>query len=475
MRINRLALSLLLLLSACQPEDPSGLHLTRPRQGTFMRQVSLVGDTEARRQAYLAPAFSAKLQKMAEDGATVKKGEVVALLDIKDEEEDLEDQQMDLDAARNALQEHDRTTAGEQVRLEAEIERALTDQRQKALLLRELEAGTRPEELRKKSLQVELATRARDLAEHQLSLREKLAARGMGTALEVLQARLALSNASRDLRVAEAEASIARTGATRLTREIARMELTMAGESLKWARLNRELSLKKLGLERQKKQARLESVQLKVRRLQTRIRQATLYAPMAGTVILNRSWTPQGLKRVEIGDEVFEGNPFMSVADLSDVRIRAELDETLLREVKPGMACALALPSLPGKTFAAHVTAIGVLAHERSKRRNVQGLNKVFDLEILPERQEGLLKPGTSVDIQLPLQERRSVLLLPREAIYRANGGHYVLLADGTRRSVSLGEANPEEVVIRAGLSARDQVRLPLSEKTQPSPAGGHP
>ncbi|MGE3726783.1 MAG: efflux RND transporter periplasmic adaptor subunit [Candidatus Sericytochromatia bacterium] len=469
-RTGRLWLGLILASAlSCQSQNlpEKGLRLTAPRQGTFVRQVEMVGDVEAQTQVYLAPAFTAKLQKIAEDGAPVKKGQEVARLDVKDEEEDLEDQQLENDAAKSALQEHDNSTAGEKVRLGAEIQRAEAELAQKQLASQELEAGTRAEELEKKRLQLELTQKARELALSNLALKEKLASRGMSTQLEVLQAKQDLSNRERDFRVAEAEDQQAHAGATRLARQLARVEVELAQKSLVWARRSRDLSLKKLALERQKKKAKLESTALKVKRLQTRIRQSSLKAPMDGTVVINRTWTQEGLKRVGVGDEVFEGNPFMSVANLAQVRIRSELDETLIREIKVGLSALIELPSLKGKRFEGKITRIGVLAHEPSKRKNTQGLNKVFDLEILPEVQAGMFKPGTSVDIRLPLQERKQVLLLPREAIYRNSEGHYVLLASGEMRSVKLGEANPKEVVIRSGLSAEEQVRLPASEDTE--------
>lgn len=473
-------LLLLLALKAClqlPAEKVPEAVLVSPRLGTFIRQVEMVGEVEARKQVFLAPNFSAKLQKLAEDGSSVKAREQVALLDVKDEEEELEDQQMELDAARSALQEHDRSTASEKVRLAAEIQRAEAELQQKQLALRELEAGTRPEELQKKQLQQTLAFKAHELAQANLALKEKLALRGMSTRLEILQARLELSLRARDLRVAEAETRLARAGASRLQRQAARLELEIARLAVNWARRNQSLILRRLALERQKKQARLESSQLKVKRLQRRIQQVRILAPLSGTVVINRSWTPQGLKRVEVGDEVFEGNPFMSIANLTDVRIRSELDETLIRHVQPGMPCTLSLPSLKGRSFSARVQRVGVFAHLPAQRQNTQGLNKVFDLEILPVTQEDLLKPGTSVDIRLPLQIHEQVLLLPRAAIYRDSQGHYVRLASGTLRRVQLGAVNSREVIIRQGLSEQDQVQLPGPAETQasPRPAEGAP
>ncbi|PIQ23695.1 hypothetical protein COW36_20140 [bacterium (Candidatus Blackallbacteria) CG17_big_fil_post_rev_8_21_14_2_50_48_46] len=476
-----LLLLLIFAFSACQkpvesPSESVGIH---PQKGVYLRQVEMVGEVEARSQVYLAPAFSAKLEKIAEDGAQVKKGQEVARLDVKDEEEDLEDQSMEMDAARNALMEHERSTAGEKVKLDAEIQRAQADLAQAELALRELLAGTRKEELEKKALQLHLTQKALELSRSNLGLKEKLAQKGMSTQLEVLQARLDLSNRERDFRIAEAESQQAREGATRLSREEARVQVQLSKSALAWAHKNKTLSLKNLELERKKKQAKLDSASLKVKRLKDRIKQSTLRAPIAGTVVINRTWTQEGLKRVGVGDEVSEGNPFMSVANLADVRIRSELDETLIREVKPGMECTIELPSMKGKFFKAKILKIGVLAHERSQRQNTQGLNKVFDLEILPTAQEGLFKPGTSVDIRLPLQRKENVLMVPRETVYRDAKGHYVRLSSGEKRSVKVGEANPKQVVILSGLSLEDTLQLPESSEAdtpaEPTQGGKSP
>lgn len=473
------ALVLPLLLGTCQAEqaqDPA--YLATVRQGSFAEQVKLVGDIEARAQRYLAPAFSAKLQMLAEDGAPVKKGQVVARLDISELEERLDDEKLELDSARNDLVEHDRNTEAEKVRLNAEIQRAQAELAQKDLALRERLAGTRKEELEKVRLQQELAFQALDLSRSNLALKEKLAAKGMSTQLEILQARLELSQRERDFKVAEAESQVARAGATPLARELARKEQQMARKALDWARQKQSLTLKKAALERQKKQVRQNSLAARVKTLETQIKQAELKAPMAGTVVLSRVWTQEGLKRVSVGDDVYEGNAFVSVADLTSVSIRAEMDETLLREIQPGQRCSISLPSLKGQTFEGEIQRIGVLAHTRSGRLNTQGLSKVFDLTILPTaaaQQTGVFQPGTSVDITLPFKQQRDVLLLPRQAIQREGSRYFVLRPDGQPQDVEIGDANATEVWVRSGLQPGDQVLLSEPLAQPPTAASSSP
>lgn len=470
--------SLLLCLSssafqAAISQEQNSDGLASLKKGTFVRQAELVGNIEAQNQRLLASQFSAKLEMIAAEGLAVKKGEVVASLEVKDMEDDLEEKELTLETAVSDLSEHDRNAAAESIRRGAEIQRAEAVLAEKRLVLKQLLAGTRPEEIEKKRLAQNLAQKAAELAASDLKLKEKLAAKGMSTQLEVLQARLNLANKQRDALVASADYSKARQGATPLEREQARLEQTRAEQALAWANKNQGFQNQKFQKERLKKEAARAAAGAEVTQIKAKLSAAEIKAPLAGTVVINKVATPNGLKRVGIGDEVFEGNPFMSVADLTKVVIRAEVDESLLRDLKIGLVCSIRLPSMQGKRFQGKVSRIGGFAHERTARQQTLGLSKVFDLEITPDEQGTLFQPGTSVDIELPLLQKRNVNLLPREAIYRENGRFYVLLADGEQRDLKLGEVSATEVEVLSGLDPLDRVQLPSANTTTDAAGGG--
>lgn len=446
-----------------------GIPLQTPVRGNFVFQVKLVGSVEALKQRYLASTFSSKIAKLVEDGTVVKSGEIVAVIDSKTVEEELDDQQADLDVARSNLIEADRTAAADRVKLDAEIQRAQAMVDQMQLSLDQLLAGTRAEEMRKRQLTRDLAQKAADLASKTLELQQRLATKGLSTQLEVLQARLDLANKQRDLRVAEADLEAGRIGATPLARELARLDLGKAQRQLAWARQNLTLSAEQAALNHQNLVAKQNNVAARANLLKAQMSQSVIRAPLAGTVVLSKTWTNEGLKRPAVGDDVEEGNPFMSVADLSVVKVRTELDETLLSSVKIGMPCDIELPSLHGRRFKGKVSGVGVLAHERTGRQNTQGLSKVFDIEILPDVQEAAFQPGTSVDISLPFRQQANVLMLPRTAVWHSGKRFYVLLADGSQRDVSLGDANATDVVILSGLKDGEQVRMPQNDVTDAS------
>ncbi len=433
-------------------------QLVTVTQGNFARTLQLVAQVEAQKQVYLAAPFNAKLAMVVEEGKAVKAQEVIARLETKDIEDRLEESKLELQSNAAALTEHDRNQQAEVIRLDAQIQTAQNAVNMAQLELQTLKAGTPAEELKKLKLQYTLTESALQRAKTDLGLKEKLAARGMSSRLEVLQSQLQVAQKEEAFQVAEARYQVAKKGATPLALHIARTALEQAQDKLKWAQQEKALTLKSSQFEREKKRLKRDASQAEVKQLETQLKAAVLKAPLAGTVVLNKSFTREGLKQVSVGDDVFEGNPFVSVADLEKVSLQGEVDEIVLRYLKPGMPAEIRIPSLKGQRFDAKLTQIGILAHERSGRQNTAGLSRVFDVRFEPS-QHDVFAPGATVDITLPIETQKNVLILPRTAIQRsAEGEHFVRLASGETQTVKLGPSNADEVVIAEGLSAGQQV-----------------
>lgn len=442
-------------------------NLATVRRGDFSRTLQLVAQVEAQRQLYLAAPFNAKLAMIAEEGKAVKAQDVIARLETKDIEDRLEEHKLELESDISTLEEHDRNQQAETIRLDAQIQTAQNAVNLAQLELKTLTAGTPPEELKKLQLQYTLTENALNRSQSDLTLKEKLATRGMSSRLEVLQGQLQVAQREEAFKVASARYEIAKKGATPLARRIARTALEQAQDNLQWAQQEKRLTLKSAQFEREKKRLKRDASQAEVKQRATQLKAAVLKAPLAGTVVLNKSFTQEGLKQVSVGDDVFEGNPFVSVADLEKVNLRGEADEIVLRYLKPGMIAEVKIPSLKGQHFQAKLKQIGILAHERSGRQNTAGLSRVFDVSFEPQ-QHDVFAPGATVDISLPFQSEKNVLLLPRTAVQRSTTGHYVIRLNGEKQPVKLGYTNTEEVIIIEGLNEGEQVQLPLKEEVSP-------
>jgi len=73
------------------------------------------------------------------------------------------------------------------------------------------------------------------------------------------------------------------------------------------------------------------------------------------------------------------------------------------------------------------------------------------------------LLPNVNVDVRILVQEKNSVLAVPRATVRTEHGKHYVLVLDGDslrRREVQLGMANSTTYEILSGVAEGDQVAL---------------
>ena len=77
---------------------------------------------------------------------------------------------------------------------------------------------------------------------------------------------------------------------------------------------------------------------------------------------------------------------------------------------------------------------------------------------------QATLPPNASVNVQIVIGEKRSVLAIPRAALYRDGERHFVyVLEEGRarRREVSVGLIGINEVEIASGVKEGDRVILP--------------
>lgn len=464
-RISILATGLA-ILGACQPQNatPPDFTLVSVTQGRFSQTLELVGDVEAQKQAYIAPLVSARLAFLAEDGKRVKAGETIARLDVQEIDENFSDQETELEVARNDLNEQIKTISAEQLRLDANIDRAQKSLELKSLALRTLEAGTPAQELDKLKLTLAQAEQALKLAEEAQVQREQLLEKGLSTKLEVLQGQVDVAAKRRDYEVAAADLKLKQAGPTPLERQIARLEVQQARNTLTMEQTTKTQQMALLVQQKQKRETLVKSRQKQVEQLQAQIASATFRAPQVGTVLISRIPTEKGLSLAKVGDEMREGTPFMSVADLDTVMVRAEVEEQYIGQLKPGLVCTITVPGVRGKKWLGKITQIGVLARERKGKALVEGTRKVFEVEIVPDVQDRNLKPGSSVDIQLSLGVREQALMLPRHSLQRRGNRVEVVKADGSRLEVKVLAANAKEAVVDGDIAVGEQVRSPRKD-----------
>jgi membrane fusion protein (multidrug efflux system) len=229
---------------------------------------------------------------------------------------------------------------------------------------------------------------------------------------------------SAEARQAQAELSLAKANADRVEDLFARQFVSVsardeAASRLEVARANAELA-----------QARLN---------RTRIR-----APFDGIV---------GIRKVNVGDYVRDGDALINIEDIAVLKLDFRLPEIYLGRLRPGQQLEVTSDVVPGVVFPAEVEAIDPL---------VDADGRAVLLRARLANDEDRLRPGVFARVRLIVERRDNVMLIPEAALIPMPGRtqHVFRISEGVaqRVGVRIGMRRATEVEIVEGLSPGDMV-----------------
>jgi HlyD family secretion protein len=141
---------------------------------------------------------------------------------------------------------------------------------------------------------------------------------------------------------------------------------------------------------------------------QQRLEDATVRAPISGTVIE---------KTVSLGQVITSGTSslgggttLIKMADLNQVRVRALVTEADIGTIQPGMGATVTVDAYPDRPFRGSVEKI-------EPQAVVQQSVTMFPVLITISNIEGLLKPGMNGEVSILIDRRDNVLAVPNDAI----------------------------------------------------------
>jgi HlyD family secretion protein len=139
-----------------------------------------------------------------------------------------------------------------------------------------------------------------------------------------------------------------------------------------------------------------------------RLEDATVRAPVAGTVIE---------KTVSLGQVISSatgtvggGTTLLKMADLNQVRVRALVNETDIGLVAAGQTARVIVDAYPNRPFTGVVEKI-------EPQAVVQQSVTMFPVLVSIQNREGLLKPGMNGEVAILVQQRNNVLGVPNDAV----------------------------------------------------------
>lgn len=341
-----------------------------------------------------------KLEK--EEGALVKRGDVMAVIDTSTQELAVKQQEAVVKLKKAKLDELKEGSREEQ------IKQAEASARAAKAKLDELKAGTRPEQIRQAEATVNTAKAAVDNAEISYNYLQdkydkvKVLYQSNGASENDLQdakykldtANQQLVSAREQLRTAQSQLELLQNGATSQSIQAAQASYEQAAaqlELLKNGSANQTIKAAEADLEQS--QASLDQAKLVLGKYQIK-------APADGTYLF---------KNANIGDIVNAGTSVATLSDLTDLWVKVYIPQRSINAVSLGQEIRLKSISAPEQTIKGEITFISSEGEFTPKNTETTEAkeNIVFKLKIKITDKGGVnLKPGMNVEAYIPTNQQ---------------------------------------------------------------------
>jgi multidrug efflux pump subunit AcrA (membrane-fusion protein) len=162
------------------------------------------------------------------------------------------------------------------------------------------------------------------------------------------------------------------------------------------------------------------------------------------------------------GARVSAGTPVLTVVDVSELGMVAEVDETDVLLVEPGVAAEVELDAAPGARYPATVTAVDLLPTPSQRGGVAYGVRLRLAEGRWPDGSAAPSpRPGMSAVAHLRVREATAAVAVPAGAVLRLDGVDVVwTVRDGraVRTPVTVGVQGPDLVQVVAGLRPGDRI-----------------
>lgn len=183
------------------------------------------------------------------------------------------------------------------------------------------------------------------------------------------------------------------------------------------------------------------------------IAKKTIRAPFSGRL---------GIRLVNLGQILKEGDPIVSLQAMDPIFVNFMLPQQDLARIQPGFAVRITSDALPGQTVTGKITAINPQADNATRNVRVQAT---------ATNKEERLHPGMFATVAVVLPGKNQVLTIPATAVLPAPYGDSVFVVEERKdektgksglavrqQFVRLGERRGDFVAIVSGLGAKATV-----------------
>lgn len=434
--------------------------VARADQGTFDIAIIESGILEARRSVTLAselPSNKAKIVFLKPEGATVNPGDVIVKFDRSPFVEDIAKLTAEVSDASAALAQ-----AEEELQLTIQQGKANTesinhDLEVARLKHNKLKDAEIPLRRAKSKNDLQAAEQKYRLARKKASSMKDLLDQGFTKRHEYEQAKVAIDAASAELELAKQQDRL--LGEMIAPGELRQSELKLAELERKVAEQNKvsqhKMALKNAALIRLNH--RYDELKKSLKSAESMLEKTVLTAPVPGFVVYKKVSVQGEMRKVQVGDSVWQHNGFIVLPDMSEIITDLKIRETDIAQLEVGQTALVRPQAYPNMVLNGHVETIGTLATGKNEEMP-RFLVRVAINGIDPK-----LRPGMTVRARIQAAHLKDVVRVPVEAVFYSGDQAVSFLWKMNRVEpveIETGSSDGHFVVVTKGLTGGEKLLL---------------
>src|SRR4051794_16125677 len=207
-------------------------------------------------------------------------------------------------------------------------------------------------------------------------------------------------------------------------------------------------------------QFNLGQARSELQRAENNIAKMTIRSPIDGMVVLANVVLNNETRQVREGDQIFAGQPFLSIVDPRSMVLNAQVNQVDAQRMRLGMKAHITLDAWPELRLNATLQGIGAMAVISTFRANYVGQ---IPVRLKLDGTDKRLIPDLTGSAEVMLATESNTTVAPLGAIFAGNDGPYVFVrtAEGWKRQkVDLGLSSFTDVAVHSGLHTGDVIAL---------------
>lgn len=226
--------------------------------------------------------------------------------------------------------------------------------------------------------------------------------------------------------------------------DLVKLEYVKAESQFKTAQ--EQLSLVKEGTDTETikaLKAQVEMAKANLKQTQAQLNNSYLISPISGVV---------AFRNIEPGEMPVMGTPVFTIADMSQVKVKFDISEEIIKHLNLGDEVKLKVESIGIDKITGTITQLSPMSDYRSK---------AFPIEVTIKNPPEKLKPGMFAQINIPIERKENVLVIPKEALLEEKEGKYVYLAKNKvarKTKIRTGIEDENDIEVLEGIKEGDLV-----------------